>query len=461
MRRGSVHKKTPGLRLNPCQIPCLTPGSTAATARQKNSLQKAASTTESQYRLLDLPPRSADQHSMDAAAAKAARKEAKRKKKEAKLLKRKLEGDAEPEAGGQSRAAKKKKAKKAKKRAADEAVPRRRRTGLRRVDGVEADERTRRVDSVEADAAFTPPAARRPHRPRTSPRRTKPTRRTRRPPRTARRPSRRRRSPTRTPRVCSARSPSTLYRWPRARRRASRRWASYDDENSGTRDPAFAGGPRFTRQREDGLGQDARVPRADGIVAASSFLFVAATARGDGRRRASRRGPPRGPPRRASTLDGGRRASPADGGAYGPSPSSPVRHRREVGERARAEAEARTGAQAAAAREQPADAGPQKGRETTQRHTPEKATTKKQKTQVDLLTKARFQQNRGLGGLVISPTRELSLQIYARRAARARRRLGVRIAPRRDARVSDRRREQKRRGGTTREGRLLARSDAR
>ena len=89
---------------------------------------------------------------MDAAEAKAARKEAKRKKKEAKLLKRKLEGAAEPEAGGQSRAAKKKKAKKAKKRAADEAVPRRRRTGLRRVDGVEVDERTRRVDSVEADA---------------------------------------------------------------------------------------------------------------------------------------------------------------------------------------------------------------------------------------------------------------------------------------------------------------------
>ena len=81
---------------------------------------------------------------MDAAAAKAARKEAKRKKKEAKLLKRKLEGAAEPEAGGQSRAAKKKKAKKAKKRAADEAVPRRRHAGLRRVDGVEADERTRR-----------------------------------------------------------------------------------------------------------------------------------------------------------------------------------------------------------------------------------------------------------------------------------------------------------------------------
>ena len=52
---------------------------------------------------------------MDAAEAKAARKEAKRKKKEAKLLKRKLQTDAEPEAGGQSRAAKKKKAKKAKK----------------------------------------------------------------------------------------------------------------------------------------------------------------------------------------------------------------------------------------------------------------------------------------------------------------------------------------------------------
>ena len=58
---------------------------------------------------------------MDAAEAKAARKEAKRKKKEAKLLKRKLQTDAEPEAGGQSRAAKKKKAKKAKKRAAEEA----------------------------------------------------------------------------------------------------------------------------------------------------------------------------------------------------------------------------------------------------------------------------------------------------------------------------------------------------
>ena len=56
---------------------------------------------------------------MDAAEAKAARKEAKRKKKEAKLLKRKLEGAAEPEAGGQSRAAKKKKAKKAKKKAAE------------------------------------------------------------------------------------------------------------------------------------------------------------------------------------------------------------------------------------------------------------------------------------------------------------------------------------------------------
>ena len=63
--------------------------------------------------------RAALTNTMDAAAAKAARKEAKRKKKEAKLLKRKLEGAAEPEAGGQSRAAKKKKAKKAKKKAAE------------------------------------------------------------------------------------------------------------------------------------------------------------------------------------------------------------------------------------------------------------------------------------------------------------------------------------------------------
>ena len=104
---------------------------------------------------------------MDAAAAKAARKEAKRKKKEAKLLKRKLQTDAEPEAGGQSRAAKKKKAKKAKKRAADEAVPRRRRTGIRRVDGVEARLLLRRAQAApaadepaadEADAADAAPA---------------------------------------------------------------------------------------------------------------------------------------------------------------------------------------------------------------------------------------------------------------------------------------------------------------
>ena len=60
----------------------------------KNSLQKPHPPLRANNRLLDLPPRSADQHSMDAAAAKAARKEAKRKKKEAKLLKRKLEGVA-------------------------------------------------------------------------------------------------------------------------------------------------------------------------------------------------------------------------------------------------------------------------------------------------------------------------------------------------------------------------------
>lgn len=74
--------------------------------------------------------RHAKAHEMDAtaAAAKAARKEAKRlKKRKEKLLKRALPGDAEPEAGGQSRAAKKKKAKKAKTQteepAAEEAAP--------------------------------------------------------------------------------------------------------------------------------------------------------------------------------------------------------------------------------------------------------------------------------------------------------------------------------------------------
>ena len=136
---------------------------------------KAASTTESQYRLLDLQPRSADQNSMDAAEAKAARKEAKRKKKEAKLLKRKLEGAAEPEAGGQSRAAKKKKAKKAKKRAAEEEAPA---EDAPADDAEEADaapaeevpsrcghsfEVNHRVDGVEVDARRRP-------RPRLAPR---------------------------------------------------------------------------------------------------------------------------------------------------------------------------------------------------------------------------------------------------------------------------------------------------
>ena len=83
------------------------------------SAKRAAFTTESNIAYLTCSRAALTKNSMDAAAAKAARKEAKRKKKEAKLLKRKLEGAAEPEAGGQSRAAKKKKAKKAKKKAAE------------------------------------------------------------------------------------------------------------------------------------------------------------------------------------------------------------------------------------------------------------------------------------------------------------------------------------------------------
>jgi len=55
---------------------------------------------------------------------------------------------------------------------------------------------------------------------------------------------------------------------------------------------------------------------------------------------------------------------------------------------------------------------PRTPRDRGERATGGRKKTPRNKTQVDLLTKARFQQNRGLGGLVISPTRELSLQIY-------------------------------------------------
>jgi superfamily II DNA/RNA helicase len=95
-------------------------------------------------------------------------------------------------------------------------------------------------------------------------------------------------------------------------------------------------------------------------------------------------------PRFSRRGDGVERASSArrPPGARRPSPSSPVRHRREV--------------------ERTAEDATRPRRESNRR-------TQKNTTihaQVDLLTKARFQQNRGLGGLVISPTRELSLQIY-------------------------------------------------
>ena len=79
------------------------------------------------------------------------------------------------------------------------------------------------------------------------------------------------------------------------------------------------------------------------------------------------RGPPRGPPRRAGAHSPSRRGERATGGR-----DETTHSERHGGD----------------------------GRE------------KQKRAQVDLLTKARFQQNRGLGGLVISPTRELSLQIY-------------------------------------------------
>ena len=96
----------------------------------------------------------------------------------------------------------------------------------------------------------------------------------------------------------------------------------------------------------------------------------------------------------------------------------------------------------------------------TRQHARETTTTKKRvstkNAQVDLLTKARFQQNRGLGGLVISPTRELSLQIY-----NVLRELVGGSGASHTGTAGDRRREPERRGGTTREGCLFVGSDAR
>ncbi|CAH0379087.1 unnamed protein product [Pelagomonas calceolata] len=118
---GQFPQKNTGLRRTPSKPFCDAPLDRCNSDRLKKIAQKPNPPLRANIAYLTCS-RAALTNTMDAAAAKAARKEAKRKKKEAKLLKRKLEGAAEPEAGGQSRAAKKKKAKKAKKRAADEAA---------------------------------------------------------------------------------------------------------------------------------------------------------------------------------------------------------------------------------------------------------------------------------------------------------------------------------------------------
>ena len=132
-----------------------------------------------------------------------------------------------------------------------------------------------------------------------------------------------------------------------------------------------------------------------------------------------------------------------------PSPSSPVRHRREV-----SEADA---AEAAAAREQPVDAGPRGRHETThserhggEGHDENKTRAGRPLNKSALPAEPRPRRPRHLADARAEPP---DLQ----RAARVGGRLG-RVA---HARPSDRRREPKRRGGTTREGRLLTGSHAR
>ena len=87
--------------------------------------------------------------------------------------------------------------------------------------------------------------------------------------------------------------------------------------------------------------------------------------------------------------------------------AKPEAHRYAIDAKWRAPARTRRCAASLEAVARAAEAAAMRERATGGR---KKNTTKN--TQVDLLTKARFQQNRGLGGLVISPTRELSLQIY-------------------------------------------------
>ena len=334
---------------------------------------------------------------MDAAAAKAARKEAKRKKKEAKLLKRKLEGGRargrRPVAGRQEEEGQEgEEAGRGRSRAAPASYwpsSRRWRGSARltpppRAAAPAADEPA----ADEADAADAAPAE---DRAQAEPQQKKS-----------------------DANAASMFGTLTFDALPLAEGTQE----SIKKMGFGTmtkiqerRDPAVARRRGSIGQREDGLGQDARVPRADGIVAASSFFVtVAVAAAAWGERRGWRETAaapraPRGPPRRASSAAASRGARRRP-----PKPKArPVGHRREVESTARrreAEARARQPEARPRRRGQPADDGPRWLTRATPHTDAKKNTTKK--TQVDLLTKARFQQNSGLGGLVISPTRALS-----------------------------------------------------
>ena len=159
-----------------------------------------------------------------------------------------------------------------------------------------------------------------------------------------------------------------------------------------------------------------------------------------------RRRAPRGPPRASSARRRGAARPTAKPKLTGTPSTRSGEHRADSG-RARAR-------RARAAKPPRRESKRPRSREAAARQRTPSTTTRKtlQKNTGRPLNKSACES--GLGGLVISPTRE------PRRASTTWLRELVGRLGRAQARPSDRRREPERRGGTTREGRLLTGSDA-